>query len=107
MIAGHTHLPSDRDFAKIKKLLRIAVKLFIIHMEGYRREPFHVTAIHSEDCVELCCCDKFDWLIIKMNKSDYGNKLHFQVFAPSDSPRKEKTQCPSNTNLMKSLWKFM
>jgi hypothetical protein len=29
------------------------------------------------------------------------------VFAPSDSPRKEKTQCPSNTNLMKSLWKFM
>jgi hypothetical protein len=58
MIAGHTHLPSDRDFAKIEKLLRIAVKLFMIHMEGYRRESFHITAIQSEDCVKV---HKFDW----------------------------------------------
>jgi hypothetical protein len=52
-------------------------------------------------------CTSLTGVIIKMNKSDYGNKLNFQVFALSDSPRKEKTQCPSNTNLMKSLCKIM
>jgi hypothetical protein len=45
---------------------------------------------------------KLTGLILKRNKSNDEN--NFQVL---DSPGKEKTQCSSDTSLMKSLWKLM
>jgi hypothetical protein len=61
--------------------------------------PFHITVMKLEDIVTG---HKLTGLMLKRNKSNDEN--NFQVL---DSPGKEKTQCSSDTSLMKSLWKLM
>lgn len=81
LVAGHTHLPSDRDFAKIEKFAKNRTQA-VYDPEGWRqivlkcnkRKPFHVTVMKQDDFVTVY---KLVSLIRKTTKHDDRTALRF------------------------------
>lgn len=81
LTVGHTHLPSDRDFALIEKYKRNRVRQVYVPEDWYeavknskRTNPFHVTVLNQEDIFSF---RELQSQIVKKNMTDNKEKLKF------------------------------